>query len=418
MDMAIAKVRWRPLAVAFLIACTLSDRQPAAARLVAYTANYDSSSLSVIDVGERAVVQTLSVCSRPATIAVTADGQRAYVGCLDQVSVVNTSTNMVAAVIPVQGFVSAAAFTPRGDELVIGRILPNPSGQQGVLSVIDVARNSVAVSIPLPGLPSDLAIPRSGAAAYVSSLGYPGISVVDLHTHSIRTTIPVEPGSSMPSHLRLSPSERNLYVTTATTALNDVFGAVVVIDVEQEKTLGRIEGRGGPTAVAVSPDGATLYVTELVYPVVHPPLHGTSCGHVSVVELATSAQLMAIPTGCYPAAIALTPDGQQAYVANRAGNSVTVIDAASNRVINTIPVGAGPLDIAIATAGATPTPCSGDCNGDGAVQIDELVTLVNIALGAVPAAQCSAADGNQDGRITVAEILSAVDAALNGCDAG
>ncbi|MFI5398487.1 MAG: hypothetical protein ACHQ9S_23390 [Candidatus Binatia bacterium] len=72
-------------------------------------------------------------------------------------------------------------------------------------------------------------------------------------------------------------------------------------------------------------------------------------------------------------------------------------------------------------AGATPTPvsgpCTGDCNGDGQVTVDEILTMVNIALGNAPLADCEAGDANSDHKITVDEILAAVNYALSGCPA-
>jgi hypothetical protein len=62
-----------------------------------------------------------------------------------------------------------------------------------------------------------------------------------------------------------------------------------------------------------------------------------------------------------------------------------------------------------------PAPCAGDCDGGGSVTVDELVILVNIALGLQPVANCP--PGNIDGNqaITVDEILMAVGNALSGC---
>jgi len=60
--------------------------------------------------------------------------------------------------------------------------------------------------------------------------------------------------------------------------------------------------------------------------------------------------------------------------------------------------------------------CVGDCKNDRlGVSVDEILTMVNIALGSAPLLYCEAADANHDGRVTVDEILSAVNAALNGC---
>lgn len=61
--------------------------------------------------------------------------------------------------------------------------------------------------------------------------------------------------------------------------------------------------------------------------------------------------------------------------------------------------------------------CVGDCDGDGFVTVDEIVRMVNIALGQQPLSVCPAADGNGDGQVTVDEIVRAVNNALNGCGA-
>jgi hypothetical protein len=59
--------------------------------------------------------------------------------------------------------------------------------------------------------------------------------------------------------------------------------------------------------------------------------------------------------------------------------------------------------------------CVGDCNGDGSVTVDEIVTMVNIALGMANVSTCTAGDSDGSGSITVDEIITATNNALNGC---
>lgn len=59
--------------------------------------------------------------------------------------------------------------------------------------------------------------------------------------------------------------------------------------------------------------------------------------------------------------------------------------------------------------------CTGDCDNSGTVTVDEIVRMVNIALGQQPITNCPAADSNGDGSVTVDEIVKAVNNALNGC---
>jgi len=67
------------------------------------------------------------------------------------------------------------------------------------------------------------------------------------------------------------------------------------------------------------------------------------------------------------------------------------------------------------TATPTPIPCVGDCDNSGQVTVDEILTLVNIALGNADVSTCLAGDANHDNQITVDEILTAVNNALNVC---
>lgn len=68
-----------------------------------------------------------------------------------------------------------------------------------------------------------------------------------------------------------------------------------------------------------------------------------------------------------------------------------------------------------ATGTAPPLACAGDCDGDAAVAINELVTAVGIALGAQPLTLCPSVDQNADGGVAINELIAAVARALGGC---
>jgi hypothetical protein len=69
------------------------------------------------------------------------------------------------------------------------------------------------------------------------------------------------------------------------------------------------------------------------------------------------------------------------------------------------------------TQGTPPTPgaCVGDCNGDGMIAINELISGVNIALGNAALSTCPSFDSNGDGSVAINELISGVNGALNGC---
>jgi hypothetical protein len=76
--------------------------------------------------------------------------------------------------------------------------------------------------------------------------------------------------------------------------------------------------------------------------------------------------------------------------------------------VSNAPWAAGPASAQVET-------CPGDCGGDGQVTVDEILTMVNIALGSANMTMCTVGDATHDGHITVDEILTAVNNALQGC---
>lgn len=72
-------------------------------------------------------------------------------------------------------------------------------------------------------------------------------------------------------------------------------------------------------------------------------------------------------------------------------------------------------DITVADLRPTMPICTGDCNRNGQVTINELLTMVNSALGNTQVTACTAGDASRDGAITINEILRAVNNALGSC---
>lgn len=74
------------------------------------------------------------------------------------------------------------------------------------------------------------------------------------------------------------------------------------------------------------------------------------------------------------------------------------------------------LVLAIASAQAGPPPaCTGDCDGDESVSVDELIVAVRIALGDLPPTRCGTLDRDRDGVVSVDALVAAVANSLSGC---
>ncbi len=96
-----------------------------------------------------------------------------------------------------------------------------------------------------------------------------------------------------------------------------------------------------PTTVAVSADGATLYVVN------------QAADSVSVIDAASRTLVSTVFVGSQPFSIAVRPGGSEVYVSNLNSDTVSVIDTATNLVTDTIPVASLPYGIAFSKDGAT-----------------------------------------------------------------
>ena len=63
---------------------------------------------------------------------------------------------------------------------------------------------------------------------------------------------------------------------------------------------------------------------------------------VSVINVATNTVIDSITVGIEPSGVSVSPDGNKVYVANQVSKTVSVISTATNTITATIPVGLQP----------------------------------------------------------------------------
>jgi YVTN family beta-propeller protein len=131
-----------------------------------------------------------------------------------------------------------------------------------------------------------------------------------------------------------------------------------------------------PWGVAITPDNAKVYVTNMV------------SGTVSVVDGSTWQVIKTIQVGTEPFGCALTPDGERLYVANQSSADVSVINTKNDHVVRTIEnVGAKPHGVAITADG-------------NKVYVTQFLAL-RPANDPRPLTQSEGADNGREGRVTV-----------------
>jgi YVTN family beta-propeller protein len=170
-----------------------------------YVENVGSNSVSVIATSDNAVIATIPVGANPFTMGITPDGAHIYVANTGtdgsgSVSVISTFSNTVVSSIDLgsAGFCPyGATVSPDGSLVYITTEDPFNSGTAS-LTAINTVTNTVAsrtgignITCVLGGLPRDLAISPDGTVAYISNGSSSSISVINLPSGSLVSTIPL-----------------------------------------------------------------------------------------------------------------------------------------------------------------------------------------------------------------------------------
>jgi len=257
------------------------------------------------------------------------------------------------------GFIAGTPFAGAGSVPVTAPrgVAVSPDGTRayvalatGALAVIDTTTNTLVGSLPLSGLiVSDVVVSPDGATVYVS--GYlagstlaGAVAVVDVSGTTGPVILPVGGAQFRTTHrgLALSPDGARLYVTNA---FNPTTGqsTVSVLDTASRTIVATIP-LPGPSAidVAVARDGSRVYVV----------IGETTAPRLFVVSAATNAiEQNVLLSGANPVRAALAPDGSRLYVLSPSQLDV-FSTVATPALLATIPIaGGGGTDLAVSPNG-------------------------------------------------------------------
>lgn len=311
----------------------LAFAAPSSAQVFAYIPDNLDRTVSVIDTTTDSVVATIDLgIPYPYGVACHPDGTRVYVGGTGVASagtiyLIDVATQTWVDSVAVGKSPQGLAALPDGSKLYVAN-----SGDDTV-SVIDTATFTVTGTIPLDEnvAPYGVVAHPDSSTVYVSNNLGPSVSVIDVATSTVVATVPVQ---AQPMGITIGPEGDFVYVA------NHIADSVSVIDTATNTVVDTIIVGGidadFPAALAIHPDGGTLYVS-LQKASVSVPISG-----VAVVDTVTRSQTLVIPGFGSPHGLSVHPAGDRLYVVDTPTDAVHIVDTSSNTVVDTVPVGYRP----------------------------------------------------------------------------
>lgn len=249
-------------------------------------------------------VKDIAVGSNPRGIAITPDGEYAYVTCPDgnMIYVIRLSDNAVAGNFSVDNSPWGVTIAPNGEYAYVTCPYDN------IVYIIRLSDNAVTGNFSVDISPWGIAITPDGEYAYIICAGSSTISVVRLSDNAVTGNFSV---SSSPNGIALTSDEAYAYVTCSSdnlvyiTRLSDN----IVIDNISIDTL--------PRGIAITPDGEKVYVAN-----------GGS-GTVSVIAKSSSPDV-------YPpseVSVSITPVDEQGTSATLSWTNPTDSDFAGVKIL-------------------------------------------------------------------------------------
>lgn len=262
---------------------------------------------------------TLTPGSHNITAHVTG-GSYSYVPAQNKISVVDQAGNLVNEIsVPGASYMYKAVNSPNGSKIYVA----NYGGNSVV--VINTQNDQVIANIPVGNGPAGIAFNSTGSKAYVTNSFSNTMSIIDVATNSVTSTLPAPDNATAITRI---PGTDKLYVLSG-------LGIGIFDSATDTWAGGPIAGTENALyGIATNTSGSKAYITN------------HNLNSVTVVDTSTdSVTVPSISVGANPYGIVRA--GDEIFVGNSMGGSVSVISAISDTLVDTVSplVGANPYGV-------------------------------------------------------------------------
>lgn len=312
-----------------------------------------SGEVTVIDGADFSVAATIPVGKRPRGIHVSPDGKTVYVAVsgtpLGEAPQLDAKGNPILKRGKADDDDDEAAADKSADGI----------------AMLDVASRKLRGKISGGSDPEEFDLSHDGSQIYVSNEDTKSASVVNIAKGKVEHIIPV---GLEPEGVTTTPDGKFFYVTC------EAGGDVFVIDTTKYAVTAHFKVEGRPRSVGFLSNGQTAFIPSEI------------SGQLNVIDTSVPSvtKTITLPPGSRPMRVRVSQDGNKLYLSNGRAGTISVMDAHSYELLDTIKVGARPWGIVLSPDGKYLFSANGPSNDVSVVDLATDKEITKVKAGSSP----------------------------------
>ena len=267
---------------------------------------------------------------RPRDMHFNAAHDKLYVACGDDdsIDVIDVVTLEVIDSIPTGPSPEVFTFSPDEKQIYVS------NEEDSTMEIIDVASKTVTARVPTGAEPEGVINSIDGKTVFVTSEVADMVHVVDIATARVTKNIVV---GTRPRRFVVTPDGAELWVTDELSSEVHVIN-LATLEIAQVMSFlppGFRAEDVTPVGMAITKDGSMVIISL------------GRANHVAFVDIKSREVLAYTLVGSRAWDVDLSRDEATAYVANGLSDDITVIDMATMRAVQSVPVGRTPHSIRV-----------------------------------------------------------------------
>jgi YVTN family beta-propeller protein len=233
------------------------------------------------------------------------------------------------------------------------------------IGVVDVVSGKLVRKLPAGSDPEEFDISKDGTRLYVSNEDVKTASVIDIATAQVEHIVLV---NGEPEGVSTAPDGNSFYVTC------ESGGDIYVISTAGYSPIAHFKVAVRPRSVAFLPGGAIAFIPS------------ESVGQLNVIDTAnaTVVKTITLPPGSRPMRVRVAADGGKLYVSNGRAGTISVLDAHSYSLLDSIKVGSRPWGIVLSPDGKFLLSANGPSNDVSVVDVSTDKEVARVKVGERP----------------------------------